>query len=146
MAKGFIEFLPLFRVWKCFCVLKFASELQNTNPNPRSKIVQKVQFLSVSQNSDLSLKLDSTGQNEFRGILVFRNGVLKVYRPNFHAKRSSRLTSRNTFSNGGLFQNFEPTTKFVVSKWVGSWSRFLVLSPSWSYCNTPFIPSVYKPF
>ena len=35
------------------------------------KIAQKWNFLYVSQNSDLSLKVDSTHQNESRDMFIF---------------------------------------------------------------------------
>ena len=54
-----------------FHALTTIPKLQIVNPNPRGKIIQNVKFLSVSQNNDLSLKLDSTCQNKSKGMLVF---------------------------------------------------------------------------
>ena len=56
------------------------------NPDPRGKIVQKCKILSVSQNYDLSLKLESTRRDESKGIFVSQNEALEVHKSNFHAK------------------------------------------------------------
>ena len=45
-----------------------------------------MKFLLISQNSDLSLKLDSTHQNEFEGMFSFQNKAPKIYKLKLHAK------------------------------------------------------------
>ena len=48
-------------------------ELQFQISDPTGKIIQNVKFSSVSQNSDLSLKLNPTHQHESKGMLGFQN-------------------------------------------------------------------------
>ena len=43
------------------------------------------------------------------------------------------LTLRNVISKGSSFRDFETTIRFIVSKRVRRWSRFLISSPGWSY-------------
>ena len=52
-------------------MLQFAYGLENANPDPRGKIVQKWKILYINQNSNLSSKLNFTHQNEFGGMFVF---------------------------------------------------------------------------
>ena len=54
------------------------------------KIVQNVKLSSVSQNSDLILKLDSIHQHESRGMLGFQNRAPKNKLLNFHANQDER--------------------------------------------------------
>ena len=78
-----------------FRALKIAHELQIENLDPRGKIVQKVKFLSISQNSYLSLKSDITCQNGSSGIFDFRNRFPEVHKPKFTQNDATRLTSEN---------------------------------------------------
>ena len=89
-------------------MLKVALELQYTNLDLRGKIIQKVKFVSVSQNSNLSLKLDYTHQNEFGGMLVFQNIIPEVHKPNFHAKQSNELTLKTHFLTKARYEILRP--------------------------------------
>ena len=57
------------------------------NLGPKGKIVQKYKILFISRNFDLSLKLETTRQDESRSIFIFQNGALDERKSNFHAKR-----------------------------------------------------------
>ena len=62
---------------KAFRALRSTLDLQLSNPDPKGKIVQTIKNLSVSQNNDLTPKLDSTRQHKFRDMLDFQNGAPK---------------------------------------------------------------------
>ena len=75
-----------------------------------------MKFLTVSQNSDLSLKLESTCQNEFRGMFDFQNRAPEAYKQKLHVKRCNKVTSKNVLFNYSSFGKYENTTRFVASK------------------------------
>ena len=70
-----------FELHGALCALIAALTLQIEILNPRDKIIQNVKFSPVSQNIDLSEKLDSSHQNEFRGMFSFQNKASKAYKP-----------------------------------------------------------------
>ena len=67
-------------------MLKLVSGTLNVNSDPRGKTVQKCKILSISQNCDLSLKLESNRRDDSKGIFVSQKGALEVHKSNFHAK------------------------------------------------------------
>ena len=67
----------------------FALELKFPIFDPRGKIVQNVNFLSISQNSDLSLNVNPSRQHEYRGILGFQNRALNIKLLNFHTNQDN---------------------------------------------------------
>ena len=67
------------------------SELQFYIFDPKGKIVQNVNFLHVSQNSDLSLKLNPNHQHESRGILGFQNKAPDIKILKFHANQDNSV-------------------------------------------------------
>ena len=77
------EFLLYYELNDAFRAVITAPKLQIVNLNPRGKVVQNVKFLSITQNSNLSLKLDST----LRGMLGFQNRAPEAYKPKFHVER-----------------------------------------------------------
>ena len=61
------------------------------------KIIKNVKFLSVSQNIDLTSKLDPTRQHESRGMLGFQNRALDIKLLKFHVNQDNQgyLEKRN---------------------------------------------------
>ena len=57
--------------------------------NPRGKIVKNINFSSVSQNSDLSSKLNLARQQESRAMLSFQNKALTVKLLKFHVNQDN---------------------------------------------------------
>ena len=53
------------------------------------KIVQNVNFLPVSQNSNLSLKLNPTRQHESKGMLGYQNRASDIKLLKFHANQDN---------------------------------------------------------
>ena len=74
------------------CMHTTTIELQIGFSKPRGKIVQNLKFSPVSQNSDLSSKLESTRQNESRGMLGFQNRALEAYKLKLHTKQCKRVS------------------------------------------------------
>ena len=72
-----------------FCAFATTSELKFPISDLRGKIVQNVNFSSVSQNSDLSLKLNPTRQHGFKGILNFQNRALDIKILKIHANQDN---------------------------------------------------------
>ena len=64
-------------------------ELQFQNSNPRGKIMQNINFLPISQNRDLILKLDLIRKHESRDMLDFQNRVSDVNILKFHTSRDN---------------------------------------------------------
>ena len=58
--------------------------------DPMGKIVQNVNFLPVSQNSDLTSKSDSTRQHKSTGMLNFQNIAPNIKLLKFHANRDNQ--------------------------------------------------------
>ena len=54
------------------CVFTAAFELEFHIPDPKAKIVQNINFLSVCQNSDLISKLEHIHQPKSSGMLGFQ--------------------------------------------------------------------------
>ena len=57
--------------------------------DPSGKIVQNVNYSLVSQNSDLSSKLNPTHQHESSGMLSFQNRAPDIKLLKFHANRNN---------------------------------------------------------
>ena len=66
-----------------------------------------MKFPLVSQNSDLSSKLDSTRQNKNKGMCGFQNRTLEAYKLKFKAKRCKGIISKNKLFNRNLFDKSE---------------------------------------
>ena len=95
-----------------------APELQSHIFNPRGKIAQIVNFLSVSQNSDLSLKLNLTRQHKSRGMLGFQNRVLDIKILKFDTNRDNSAYLEKCNFNESSFSKSEASIGFVESKQV----------------------------
>ena len=111
-----------------FCAPTAAPELQIRISILRGKIVQNMKFSLVSQNSYLNSKLDSTCQNKSGHMFSFQNRVPKAFKLKLHAKRCNMITSKNVLFNYNSFGKSKTTTRFVSSKRLQKWSRFLVSS------------------
>ena len=96
----------------------------------RSKIVQNIKFLSVSQNNNLISKLDFTHQHESKGMLGLQNKALDAKLLQFHTNQDYLAYLEKYIFNESSFAKFETTIGFVALKRVQEWSRFLTLSPS----------------
>ena len=68
-----------------------ALEFQFKNFNHRGKMVQNVNFSSVSQNCYLSLKFNPTHQYESRCMLGFQNKALDVKILKFHTNHDNNI-------------------------------------------------------
>ena len=71
------------------CTFTATSKLQFYILDLRGKIIKNVNFLPISQNSDLSLQLNSTHQHESKGILGFQNRAPDIKLLKFHANRDN---------------------------------------------------------
>ena len=78
-----------------------------------------MKFSLVSQNSDLSSKLDSTCQNESK---VFKIEPQKHINQNYIQKGIIGVTLENVFFNYSSFGKSKTAIGFVVSKQVWEWS------------------------
>ena len=95
-------------------------------PTPRGKIIQKMKFLSVNQNSYLGLKLDSTRVSSFSQTESWKC-INRIFMQNCVAG----LHRKMYFLTKVHFEILR--SPLVLSKWVERWSRILVSSLSWSY-------------
>ena len=128
------------------CALTTAPELQIQNFNPRSKMVQNVNFLFISQNNDLNLK--STRQHVSRGILGFQNRASNIEILKFHINRDNSDYLKKCDFNISSFSNSEVTIGFMALN--RKWYQILISSLSWRYMqneinfNWQFSPFVSK--
>ena len=83
----------------------------STFSNPMGKIVQNVNYLSISQNSNLSWKLNHTHQHEFRSMLGFKNRVSNLKLLKFHANRD----------NSAYLEKYDVQRKLVCQFWDCHW-------------------------
>ena len=71
-----------------------------------TKVVQNVKFLPVKQNSNLSLKLNSHRQREFRSMLNFQNRVQDIELLKFHINWDNQgLSRKKQFSTEARLSN-----------------------------------------
>ena len=106
-------------------------KLKIQNFDPMGKMVQNVNFSSVGQNGDLSLKLNPTHQHEFRGILDFQNRVLNVKILKFNSNWDNSAYLEKYDFQRKLGYQFEIVIGFVTSKQVHKWSMIMISSLSW---------------
>ena len=66
-----------------------APELQFHIFNPRGKIIQNVNFTSISQTSNLISKLNPTRQHESKGMLGFQKRALDTKLLKFHVNQDN---------------------------------------------------------
>ena len=123
------ESLPLIEPNHALHGFTAAPKLQFHISDPRSKIVQNVNFSPVSQNSNSSLKLNSTHYHEFRGMLGFQNRVMNIKL--LTQTETIMFTSKNAIFTESSFANSETTIGFMTLKQVWEWSQILILSPGW---------------
>ena len=68
-------------------------------------MVQNVNFSFVGQNSDLSLKLNSTSQHKSRGMLDFQNRIPDIKLLKFHSNRDNNAyLKKHDFQGKFVFQ------------------------------------------
>ena len=96
----------------------------------KGKIVQNVNFLFISQNNDLSLKLNLINMSlEVCSISKTAPRILSYW--NFTQIETIGFTLKNAIFNGNSFAKFETSIRFVVSKRVWEWSQILIPNPDW---------------
>ena len=83
--------------------------------------------MPVSQNSDLSSKLNPTHQHDFKGMFGFQNKIMDIKLLKFHANRDNMTYIENIIFNGSLFVKYDTAIGFVVLKRVQEWSWILIL-------------------
>ena len=74
-------------------------------------MVHNVNFLLVSQNSDLSLKLNSTRQQDSRGMLGFQNRAPNFKMLKFHVNQD----------NSAYLEKYDFQWKLVYQLWDHHW-------------------------
>ena len=95
-------------------------------------MVQNVNFSLVGQNSDLSLKLNSTHSTWVQGCARFPKQSLRCQDIEISCKlKIILLTLKNVIFNRSLFVNSETSIGFMVSKRVQKWSQILILNLGW---------------
>ena len=121
-----MNFYLLYEPNHALCVSTTAPKLQFYISNPRGKIIQNINFSSVSQNNDLSSKLDLIHQHESRGILDFQNRAPDIKILKVHAN----------WDNSAYFEkhNFEqkaclPILRLPLDSW--NWNVFGCDLRSW---------------
>ena len=97
----------------------------------RVKSSKMLIFSLVSQNSDLSSKLNHIRQHKSRGILGFKNRTsdLKLLKSHLNWDNSAYL--QNAIFNENSFTNSEIAIRFMTSKQFRKWSQVMILSPGW---------------
>ena len=99
----------------------------------RNKIVRNANFSSVNQNSDLSIKLNSTREHKSRGILGFQNRAPDIKLVKFH----------ENWDNNAYLKKFNFQRKLIYQFWNFHWIHSVktslsvvsdpISSSSWSY-------------
>ena len=87
--------------------------------DPKGRIVQNDNFLFISQNNDLSLKLNLTRENVFKCILDFQNRTPDVKILKFH----------QTWDNNTYLEKCDFQRKLVCQFWDCHWIRGVKTSP-----------------
>ena len=124
-SSWLFEFLPLIRAQPCFSCVHSYFRAQNPKFNLRGKMVQNLNFLLVSKNSDLSLNVNSTHQHKSMNMLDFQNKISSVKILKFHTTRyNSAYLAKRDFQRKIVFQ-------FWDSHWIhGTETSPIVVSDS----------------
>ena len=92
-----MSFYLLYEPNHAFHAFTTTPELQYQISDPKGKIIRNVNFFSVCQNSDLSLKLNPTRQQQSRGMLNFKNraSVIKILKFYINRDNNACLEKHN---------------------------------------------------